>query len=703
MPSAPESPAADARASTLEVVGLACLFALAAATVFASWDVRHELGRPTVFEALVASALLAIPTAVLFAALVGAAALALQAAGARPSRRIWTASLAGLVALLFAAVLAWDLEAGALGIVLAALAAGLSTFLVLSRTRVLTHAGRPQALALAVLGGALGFVISESGLRSAGLGSGLARLAALVVPAGLLIVAWLGSRRRPIRCAIVLAAVLSVALGGFGLVGPAGARMPAPGFAPRRPAKPNVVVIVLDTTRRDALGCYGAPAGTTPVLDAIAAEGVVYERAFAPSHWTVPSHASLMTGTAPPSHECSADDRLWLDDSLDTLAERLQRAGYDTAAFFSNSWLGATNMLQGFETRISLGRYRDLASLELAAFLGLPSAWVDKGSGQAPRVLSQWLSGRRELEKPVFVFLNLLEPHAPYAVPAGALPAELPDGIGKRELYAFARDFDPAHEGLLQRANPADDRLARMLYREAIRYQDRRLGEFLEVLERWTGSDDTLLVIVSDHGENLNDDGRWGHAFDVNDTLIHVPLVIRYPRSPETPDSALDQRRGLREPGLCEMADIAPTILGLVGEDAADMTGRTLVPGQFEPLEAVYAQRFPLYSAFKFAVENGLTTRDDIVSKFTTHSYVIRTEDWKFIWDSGGAHELYDLATDPAETKNVFASEPDIAAQLEARLMDWRAKQPRLVAPGSGAPAGSVDRGALDHIDDLGY
>ena len=182
---------------------------------------------------------------------------------------------------------------------------------------------------------------------------------------------------------------------------------------------PNVVLIVLDTVRRDRFGCYGDDEGLTPVVDRLAVESVIYEKAFSPAPWTAPSHASMLTGLYPVSHGCSYEHHVWLDDSFATVQEYLAEAGYQTLALSSNWWLEEANILQGFDQVISLqGGYDSLATKRLADLLGRPARWVDKGSGEAIEALNRWLTRERDAERPMFLLLNLFEAHVEYIPPA---------------------------------------------------------------------------------------------------------------------------------------------------------------------------------------------------------------------------------------------------------------------------------------------
>lgn len=192
----------------------------------------------------------------------------------------------------------------------------------------------------------------------------------------------------------------------------------------------SVLWIVLDTVRADHLEPYGAPVGQTPTLARLAAEGTVFTGVASPSPWTVPSHASMLTGLPPRSHGSWYGHRPYLEDAFETLPERYRAAGFETAAFYTNGWLRVANLLQGFDVAEDTVRrpLNKLTAVRALTYLGLgPEPWIDKGAHHTVAAVSRWLAAR-DADRPFLLFLNLFEAHSPYLPPARY--RKLPEGIG---------------------------------------------------------------------------------------------------------------------------------------------------------------------------------------------------------------------------------------------------------------------------------
>lgn len=294
-----------------------------------------------------------------------------------------------------------------------------------------------------------------------------------------------------------------------------------------------MLLVVLDTVRADHLRLYGHPQPTSPTLDALAADAIVYRNAIAPGTWTPPSHASLFTGLTPSVHGVdSADDAggiRALHASVPTLAERLHAAGYRTAAFIGNrGYLHPLfGLARGFET------YRHV---------GLGSA--DRLAG----TLVPWLERRRG--RPVFVFANFFDAHEPYEPPP-PYDRMFPDHLD-RPVARHPNDEVVAH-GRLPGAEEAAHYRGR--YDGEIRHADDRLGDVLGALRRLGRYDDALVIVTADHGELFGEHGRWGHGGDPVRELVHVPLIVKYPGR---------ARVGVEERPV-SLTDVAPTILAVLG------------------------------------------------------------------------------------------------------------------------------------------
>lgn len=457
---------------------------------------------------------------------------------------------------------------------------------------------------------------------------------------------------------------------------------------------PHVVLIVLDTTRRDRFGCYGSDKGLTPEFDRLAEEGVVYEDAFSPSPWTMPSHASLFTGLHPVSHGCSYEHHAWLDDEFDTLAEIMNRANYETLALVSNFYMARSNVLQGFDQTVFLNEtYEKLSLWPVSQATGMPATWADKGAGEALVTLDRWMQKRGSSDQPLFLFVNLFEAHEPYIPPYAERRRHLCGHSGFMETTQFALSFDPfaAHVRRINDQRVKD--IARSLYDAEIAYQDVQLGRLIRVLGRYVDLDQTLLIVTADHGENLGAAGRWEHLFAVNDDLIHVPLIIRYPPR---------FQRATRLAGKCQTVDVFGTILDVAGISVAESESfPSLAPDRFESQDYIYAQVSPFPMVFS-AIERNRGFQAGVYG-YTDHKRVIHDGRFKLIWSSEGDHRLYDVVDDPLEMIDVSVDHPNRLQSLENQLNQWRNDQPPYVRKPLPANAQPLDPHWLESIRGIGY
>ncbi|MFH1470068.1 MAG: sulfatase, partial [Pseudomonadota bacterium] len=345
---------------------------------------------------------------------------------------------------------------------------------------------------------------------------------------------------------------------------------------------PNVLLVTIDTLRRDHVSAYGEPqAVPTPAFDALAAEGVLYTDAITPLPETAPSHAAMFTALHPLRTGVLANGTP-LGARFTTLAERLHDEGYDTAAFVSSFAVDSTTGLdQGF------GLYDDdflpvlhgLAEIRLVALaqravmrFGDPTKlpWLLERSAEATNAHALgWL--RKERHRPFFLWVHYFEPHAPYEAHGVALPDGGPTpGIHHRWILAHEQGYDYTPE--------VEEELGR-LYDGEVAWADARLGELLAGLEQGGHRDDTLVIVTADHGEFLGEHGLLDHKQHLFETVLRVPLVLWYPRS---------LPGGQRVAGLVQLTDVMPTILALAGvETPAAMQGRSLLPlirGEQDPL-----------------------------------------------------------------------------------------------------------------------
>jgi len=327
--------------------------------------------------------------------------------------------------------------------------------------------------------------------------------------------------------------VLSLALA----LGLAACGVDDPDLAPRGP----IIVIAIDTLRADHLGLYGYERDTSPRLDGLAAEGVVFEHAFATASWTLPSMTSLLTGTWPREHGAGyARSRggrrrfSRLRDDVPTLAERLQEVGYATGAVANVGFMSPRfGFGRGFDTYDWVSS-TDEESRRAGESVDRALAWIDAND-----------------DGPFFFMLHLFDPHRHYDAP--------PPFRGKfteayRDRYG---DTLATLESRLEAERQSDLEFHVAAYDEEIAYTDDQVGRFIDGLRERGIWDEALVVLTADHGESLHDHGERGHGSTLYNELIRVPLVI-WGAAPA----------GARERAPVSLVDFAPTALQWAGAAA---------------------------------------------------------------------------------------------------------------------------------------
>lgn len=381
----------------------------------------------------------------------------------------------------------------------------------------------------------------------------------------------------------------------------------------RRPpfAHPHVILISIDTLRADHLGVYGYPHATSPVIDALARESVVFDNAFSTASWTLPSHASMLTGLYPDEHMAGhAAPRTPLRTDILTLAEVLARAGYQTLAFTGG---GIMTRSRGLDRGFSRWTERFHARLDSV----LPE--VFDAIGAAP-------------DRPFFLFLHTYDVHGPYADPpprAPGTPPRAPD----LEIGEWTRliSLPYHHYQAFERYQGLDQIIT--AYDDGIRSVDARLQALFDQLRRLGLYDDALLIVTSDHGESLYERGLYvGHSYTLYDEELRMPLLVRLPGA---------QQLGRRDE-LVSGADLMPLILGQV---------RIPPPAGLSGLDPL-AEGSPAH---------------DYVRGETSHTGAcyLRSREWKWISGTGGrvpsgiedrfvgGTQLFDLRGDPREQANL--------------------------------------------------
>ncbi|MGH7897931.1 MAG: sulfatase, partial [Candidatus Binatia bacterium] len=357
-------------------------------------------------------------------------------------------------------------------------------------------------------------------------GAGRIALAAMTLALPLIPLAplaWVRVRRPWIEAAVLGSLALALFAGLVSAI----ASMRPPSLAPaaetdRSHGIARVVLISIDTLRADSLSCYGGRGNVTPSYDALAADGVRFTNAVSPAPWTLPAVASIMTGL-PPSAHTATDYSSRLPDSVRTLAERLREQGYATAAVVNNYFVGSeVNLAQGFD------EFREFPKHTLGRSVGarllrrsLPE-WFreDASTAELSRLAVEWLEGHAERD--FFLWVHYYDPHEPYDPPKQFRPPPpAPPRIGWR-----LRALGQIHLGLLQ---PTAEEMAwiRKLYDAEVRYVDQGVGEIVAALKRLGLYDGSLILVVSDHGEEFWEHGRIGHGHTLYQEVLRVPLIVK--------------------------------------------------------------------------------------------------------------------------------------------------------------------------------
>jgi arylsulfatase A-like enzyme len=460
--------------------------------------------------------------------------------------------------------------------------------------------------------------------------------------------------------------------------------------ATKAPKRPNVLIILWDTVRADRMSLYGYELDTTPRMAAWAeANGVVFERAVSPDMWTVPSHASLFTGLPPGTHGAGFDHR-WLDNERVTLAEHFAANGWDTYAFSANPNLSPkrVNLLQGFESidtswtrkwRDVIGEHtrKKLIARDRSTEISPASSGRHKSTGfynAAPfahQGLVQWLDARKDGDKPWLAYLSYMEAHKP-RIP----DLESRKQVADRRTIKLGLETDLSFKNQLlygygkKSYTEAELEAVNRVYDATLLDLDGPTVDLLEDLDRRGILEDTIVVFTADHGEQLGEHQQFGHRSGVYQSLLHVPLVIAYPRK-------LQPRR-VAEP--VSNLEIFSTVLELAGLEPPDDSA---VPGNLTAVDRVAQHVFAeTLSIDKLGFGKVRKLYPDLTRDVWANTYrAVVDGDWKLIQSiSYDTHEvldceLYHLGDDPHEAEDRFEQEPDLVVALAESAAAWKAAQ----------------------------
>ncbi|MCZ6872385.1 MAG: sulfatase [bacterium] len=465
--------------------------------------------------------------------------------------------------------------------------------------------------------------------------------------------------------------------------------------------RPNVLVLMLDTARAQNFSCYGYKRSTTPYIDAIAAEGVVFEQAIAPGCWSLPSQVSLLSGMFPIKHGAH-ELHLRYDHPYPLLPEILRQAGYHTLGISPNSWMSDEfGVTHGFDTYLKLWQYwqtmpADTAQSPLAQKVNqLYSRYVFPSRNRARHVNGHLMKHLDRMTEPFFGYCIFWDMHLPYHPRGKHRTTWLPAGVTRPQ----ARRVNRSHLRYFAGQAPMSDddfNILRACYDGALATIDEEIGRLVADLRRRNVLDHTMLIITSDHGENLGEHGLMSHAYSLHDTLIHVPLIIRYPER---------FAAGQRVAHQVQLTDILPTILDVAQLKApqirAELQGESLLAPTPDAImdRYAYAELLSPHPSMQTVNRRNDFPADTPRPEYDHALRCLRTLTHKLIWASDGQHALYDLQADPHETTNRFEIEPKIASELMEVLQTWQPPHGELLQ--ESIP--DVDHALRQRLRDLGY
>jgi len=467
---------------------------------------------------------------------------------------------------------------------------------------------------------------------------------------------------------------------------------------------PSVLLLVADALRPDHLGCYGYERDTSPSIDSLAEDGVVFENAYANAPSTKPSTASFVTSLYP-STLGLYDFYTSLPESAPTLMQEMAKAGYRTAVLSANSFISP---LMGFgrdvdyfyyraprlTSKTALGRGARMMKVRVPA-----TAWfsdtLEALAGRLPRTMGNvvfrgagagimneeflsWIDG--DPDAPFFAYVHYMETHTPYNPTPPYDTAFMPDEAGP-----VLTDFPKYSRGLLpfRTAAPISERDRESLigqYDGAIAALDNEIGHLIDELESRDLLDRALVVVTADHGDEFHEHKAWGHGHSLHEEVIRVPLIYRLPGA---------RAGGRRVSGLASHVDLMPTILGAAGSPAAESEGLAgsnlwsiIVSGE-------EIGREPIMFAEHLSGQEYTGTLREFGEKVIYTSY-----------EGKQSIMLFDLTSDPGEQHNLEGERPQVAAALASKLF---ARREELLSTQRITERKVMDAEALEQLRALGY
>ena len=483
-----------------------------------------------------------------------------------------------------------------------------------------------------------------------------------------------------------------------------------------RRKQPNIVLIVLDTHRRDRISMHGYHRPTTPNIDHFGQESTIFENAISAAQWTVPAHASMFTGEYPTTHQ-TLQVHSTLDERFDTIAGLLQASGYQTTGFCNNPLLGILNngLKRGFDKfynycgavpsvprrSLSLPKPLDVIWEKYTQQLRKLSYPVQNAFAHSdrlfrwslhPKIVRFWskmgnfkghtansirdvqlfLQEKEQDTTPQFVFLNVMEPHTPYSPPDTFIDKFAPYFRDNREARDIIRLHNTeAYRWLLPIETPMSDLETTVLndmYDVEVNYQDHLLGPLLEYLNQ---AEDTLTIVVADHGEGIGEHNFMGHSFVAYQELVHVPLMIKFPEK-QAKATQINENVSTRR--------IFHTVLDTANIKLNETEYRPAVDvGQLSLTQTVnghdpeegfaFVEAYPPSSILTILEKHAPQSIDRF--HCTVKRWALYRDQHKLVRLDGVQDELYNLADNPAEDQNIINEYPHEAQELSNKLKSF--------------------------------
>jgi len=447
----------------------------------------------------------------------------------------------------------------------------------------------------------------------------------------------------------------------------------------------NIVIFLVDTLRPDRMGIYGYPKPTTPNIDALAQESVVFEQCYAPASWTLPSVVSILTSTFSCEHGVVVSRQV-VNEEFEPLAVRLKKVGYTNLSLYANPHVGPIS---------GLNRGYDICE----RFQHIDGKLVD-----------DWL--KKSPPEPFHLYIHNVEPHNPWVPPPQLIRIfgnEPPQNrqtvlklytdyrISTRVSYQEEHGLDSQESTEIIKSN--FEKLMKFKphidvhYDAAVRLADERVGSVINVLKQRKLWDNTLFILISDHGEEFGEHQGWQHDQSVYEELVKVPLIIHFPAG---------QFAGRRVKDVLSLVDLTPTIYDYLNQAKlmAGLRGSSLMPrieGGVPPeprnftLPAIRINKQKYYRPYK-------ETRGD-------KNIVIRQGSWKGIFNAEhDCMELYNLSQDPREQVNLSSQHANIASEIHNHAKAWLATCTERAAKRTPTRFDTpLDEGTLESLRSLGY